>query len=155
MLQWSYLWNPPLDHAEFWIYCSSYTPLLTNRRDMKAHNLFYRNHHQNVPGKQKKIHLQGSFDRRPISLSSTIGSCLFLDMWCAQKLPSFQKVKIINSLSSKVLLMLNSSSFIFRLARFYSDIGRSNYWSILILRYMVHNSMIYILIVLFKTIIGG
>jgi hypothetical protein len=33
--------------------------------------------------------------------------------------------------------MFNSSSSIFRLARFYSDPGRSNRWIIPILRYMV------------------
>jgi len=32
--------------------------------------------------KQKEIHLQGSFGHRLISLSSTVGSCLYLDMWC-------------------------------------------------------------------------
>ena len=32
MLWWPYLWNPPLDHAEFVIYCSSHTPLLTDWR---------------------------------------------------------------------------------------------------------------------------
>ena len=31
MLRWPYLWNPPLDHVDFWIYCSSHTPLLTDR----------------------------------------------------------------------------------------------------------------------------
>jgi len=30
MLRWPYLWNPPLDHAFFLIYCSYYTPLLTD-----------------------------------------------------------------------------------------------------------------------------
>jgi hypothetical protein len=44
------LWNPPLDHADLWIYRSSYTPLLTDRRDLKAHNLFERNHHRKFPG---------------------------------------------------------------------------------------------------------
>ena len=83
MLRWPYIWNPPLDHADLWIYRSSYTPLLTDRRDLKAHNLFDRNHHRKFPGKQKEIHLQGSFGRQPLSLSSTVGSCLVLDMWCA------------------------------------------------------------------------
>uniref|UniRef100_A0A3N7FGZ0 Uncharacterized protein n=1 Tax=Populus trichocarpa TaxID=3694 RepID=A0A3N7FGZ0_POPTR len=82
MLRWPYLWNPPLDHVDFWIYCSSHTPLLTDRRNLKAHNPFDGNHHRNFPGKQKEIHLQGSFGRRPISLYSIVGSCLFLDMWC-------------------------------------------------------------------------
>jgi len=83
MLWWLHLWNPPLDHADLWIYRSSYTPLLTDKRDLKAHNLFDRNHHRKFPGKQKEIHLQGSFGRQPLSLSSTVGSCLVLDMWCA------------------------------------------------------------------------
>ncbi|KAJ6858539.1 hypothetical protein NC652_040968 [Populus alba x Populus x berolinensis] len=83
MLRWPYLWNPPLDHVDFWIYFSSHTPLLTDRRDLKEHNPLSSNHHRKGPGKQKGIYLQGSFGRRPISLSSTVGSCLFLDMWCA------------------------------------------------------------------------
>ena len=51
--------------------------------------------------------------------------------------------------------MLNSSSSIFRLVRLYSDLWRSNRWMILILRYIVHNTMIYILTVAFKVIIKG
>jgi len=81
MLWWLYLWNPPLDHADFWIYCSSHTPLLIDH--LKEHNPFDRNHHRKFHGKQKEIHLQGSFGRQPISLSSTVGACLFLDMWRA------------------------------------------------------------------------
>ena len=27
MLRWLYLLNPPLEHVDFWIYCSSQTPL--------------------------------------------------------------------------------------------------------------------------------
>ena len=27
LLRWPYLLHPPLDHVEFWIYCSSHTPL--------------------------------------------------------------------------------------------------------------------------------
>ena len=80
ILWWPYLWNTPLDHVVFWIYCSYHTTLQTDRRDLKAHNPFDRNHHRKFPGKQKEIHLQGSFDHRPISLSSTVGACLFLDM---------------------------------------------------------------------------
>ncbi|KAJ6871102.1 hypothetical protein NC652_036701 [Populus alba x Populus x berolinensis] len=83
MLRWPYLWNPPLDHVDFWICCSSHTPLLTDQTDLKEHNPLNRNHHRKCPGKQKEIYLQGSFGRRPVSLSSTVGSCLFLDMWCA------------------------------------------------------------------------
>jgi len=41
------------------------------------------NHHLNVSGKQKEIILQSSFGRRPISFYSTVGSCSFLDRWCA------------------------------------------------------------------------
>ena len=135
MLRWLHLWNPPLDHADLWIYRSSYTPLLTDKRDLKAHNLFDRNHHRKFPGKQKEIHLQGSFGRQPLSLSSTVGSCLVLDMWCAQMLPSFWMVEIVNALSSKVLFVLNSSLSMFRLARFHSDLERSNHWIIPILIY--------------------
>ena len=51
MVQWPYLWNPPLNHAEFWIYCSSHTPLLTDQRDWKEHNPFDINHHWTFPGK--------------------------------------------------------------------------------------------------------
>ena len=50
--------------------------------DWKEHNSFDRNHHRKFPRKQKEIHQQGSFGRRPISLSSTVGSCSLLDMWC-------------------------------------------------------------------------
>uniref|UniRef100_A0A3N7ECF3 Uncharacterized protein n=1 Tax=Populus trichocarpa TaxID=3694 RepID=A0A3N7ECF3_POPTR len=83
MLRWLYLWNPPLDHVYFWICCSNYTPLLTDRRDWTEHSLFDRNHHRKVPGKQKGNAPAGQFGRRPISLASTVGSCSFLDMWCA------------------------------------------------------------------------
>ena len=83
ILRWPYLYNPPLDHVELLIDCSYYTPLLTDRRDLKENNPFDRNHHLNVSGKQKEIILQSSFGRRLISLSSTVGSCSFLDMWCA------------------------------------------------------------------------
>ena len=83
MLRWLYLWNPPLDHAGFWIYCSYYTPLLTYRRDWKANYLFDRNHHRKFPGKQKGNAPEGQFGRRPISLSSTVGAFSFLDMLCA------------------------------------------------------------------------
>jgi hypothetical protein len=83
ILRWPYLYNLPLDHVEFLIYCSSHTPLLTDRRDLKEHNPFDRNHHLNFSGKQKEIILQSSFGRRPSSLSSTVGSSSFLDMWCA------------------------------------------------------------------------
>jgi hypothetical protein len=65
------------------------------------------------------------FGRRSIYLSSSVGSCSFLDMWCTEMLPSFKTVEIGNALSGKVSGMLNSSSSIFRLARFYSDLGRS------------------------------
>jgi hypothetical protein len=64
MLWWPYLWNPPLGHAEFLIYYSSHSPLLTDQRDLKEHNPFERNHHLKFPGKQKEIHLQGSFGRQ-------------------------------------------------------------------------------------------
>jgi hypothetical protein len=113
----------------FWIYCSSHTPQLTDRRDLKAHNPLDRNHHRQLPGKQKEIHLQGNFSLQPISLSSTVGSWLFLDMWCTQMFSSFWMVEIGNTLSGKVSFVLNSSSSIFRLARFYSDLERSNCWS--------------------------
>jgi hypothetical protein len=46
ILRWQYLWHPPLDRATFWICCASHTPLLTDRRDLKASNLFDRNHHR-------------------------------------------------------------------------------------------------------------
>jgi hypothetical protein len=64
-------------------------------------------------------------------------------------------VEIGNSLSGKVSCMLNNSSSIFRSARFYSDLGRANHWIILILRYIMHKSMIYSLTVGFKTNIRG
>ena len=83
MLRWPYLGNQLLDQAEFWICCSHYTPLLTDQSDWKEHNPFDRNHHLEFHGKQKGNAPAGQFGRRPISLSSTIGSCLFLDMWCA------------------------------------------------------------------------
>ena len=155
ILRWPYLQHPPLDHAEFVIYFSAHTPLLTDRRDLKEHNPFNTNHHLNVSGKQKEIILQSSFGCPLISLSSTVGSCSFLDIWCGQMLPSIQTVEIGNTFSGKVLVMLNSSSFIFRLARFYSDLGRSNRWIIMLLRYIVPNAMICSLTVGFKTIIRG
>jgi hypothetical protein len=83
MLRWPYLWNPPLDHAEFWICCLYYTPLLTDQRDWKEHNPFDRNHHRKLPGKQKGNTPAGQFGRRLISLSSTVGSCSFMDVWYA------------------------------------------------------------------------
>jgi hypothetical protein len=82
ILRWPYLYNPPLDHVAFLIYCSSHTPLLTDRRDLKERTPFDRNHHLKFSGKQKEIILQSSFGYRPIYLSSTVGSCSFLDMWC-------------------------------------------------------------------------
>jgi hypothetical protein len=54
------------------------------------------------------------------------------------------------TLSGKVLFMLNSSSSMFRLAWFYSDLRRFNRWSILILRYIMHDSKLYILTVGFE-----
>jgi len=83
MIQWPYLWNPPLDHTAFWICCSYRTPILTYLRDWKEHNLFDRNHHRQFPGKQKGNTPTGQFGRRLISLPSTVGSGSFLDMWCA------------------------------------------------------------------------
>ena len=114
MLWWPYLWNPSLDHVVFQICCYYYTLILTDRRDWKAHNPFDRNHHRIFPGKQKGNAPAGQFGRRPISPSSTVGSCSFLDMWCAQMLPSFRTVEIGNPFSGKVSCMLNSSSSIFR-----------------------------------------
>jgi hypothetical protein len=55
ILRWPYLYNPPLDHVGFLIYCSSHTTLLTDRRDWKEHNPLDRNHHLNFSGKQKEI----------------------------------------------------------------------------------------------------
>jgi len=83
MLRWPYLWNPPLDHAEFWICCLYYTPLLTDQRDWKDHNPFDRNHHHKLPGKQKGNTPAWQFGRRLISLSSIVGSCSFMDVWYA------------------------------------------------------------------------
>ena len=83
MLWWSYLGNQLLDHADVGICCAYYTPLLTYRRDWKKHNLFDRNHHRKFPRKQKGNAPVGQFGRRLISLSSTVGSCSLLDMWCA------------------------------------------------------------------------
>jgi hypothetical protein len=60
-------------------------------------------------------------------------------------LPSLSTVEIGNTLSDKVSFMLNSSSSIFKLARFYSNLEKSNRWIISILRYVVHNSKLYIL----------
>jgi len=54
MLWWPHLWNPPLDHADLWIYCSYHTPILTDRRDLKAHNPFDRNHIGNFLENKKK-----------------------------------------------------------------------------------------------------
>ena len=125
MFRWPYLQHPPLDRSDFWIYGSSHTPILTNQRDL-THNPFDKNHHRKFPRKQKEIHVQGSLGRCPISLFSTVGSCLFFYMWCAQMFPSFQMVEIENTLSGEVSFMLNSSSSIFRLARCYSDLGRCN-----------------------------
>ena len=150
MLRWPYLWQPSLDRFGFWIYCFAHTPLPPDRRDLKEHNFFFRNHHQTFLGKQKEIHLQGSFGRQPSFLFSTVGACLFLDMWCAQMLSSFWMVEIGNTLSGKVSFMLNNSSLSFRLAQFYSDLGRSKCWIIPILRYIVHNSRLYILTIGFK-----
>ena len=44
---------PPLDQAKFWICCSYYTYLRTDRRDWKGHTPLDRNHHRKVPEKQK------------------------------------------------------------------------------------------------------
>ncbi|RQO89947.1 hypothetical protein POPTR_005G030901v4 [Populus trichocarpa] len=69
MLRWPYLLNPPLDHSDFWIRCSPYTPLLTDRSDCKEHNPFDINHHLEFPGKQKGNAPVGQFGPRPIFLS--------------------------------------------------------------------------------------
>jgi hypothetical protein len=69
MLRWPYLLNPPLDHADFWIRCSPYTPLLTDRSDCKEHNPFDINNHLEFPGKQKGNAPVGQFGPRPILLS--------------------------------------------------------------------------------------
>ena len=86
ILRWSYLWHPPLDHIYVWTYSSSHTPLLTDRRDWKVHNPFDRNHHQTFPGKQKKIHLQGSFGRRLILSLPPLNHAYFcicgVPKWC-------------------------------------------------------------------------
>jgi hypothetical protein len=82
LLRWPYLLNPSLDHADLWICCFNYTPLLTDQRDWKELNLFDRNHHLEFHGKQKGNAPAGQFGRRPISLSSTVALCSFLDMWC-------------------------------------------------------------------------
>jgi len=47
------------------------------------------------------------------------------------------------TLSGKVLFMLNSSSSMFRLAWFYSDLGRFNRWNILILIYIMHDCWVW------------
>ena len=150
ILWWPYLQNSLLDHSEFLIYYFSHTSLLTDRMDLKEQNSFDRNHHLNVYGKQKEIILQGSFGCRMISLMSIVRSCALLDMWCAQMFPSISTVEIGNAFSGKDLVMLNSSSSIFKLARFYSDLGRSNCWIIMIWRYIMHKSMICSLTIGFK-----
>ena len=114
VIRWQYLWNPPLDHATFWICYSYHTPLLTTWRDWKEHNPLDRNYHRKVSGKQKGNTPAGQFGRQPFYLSSTVGSCSFLDMWCVQMFSSFWTVEIENSLFGKVLCMLNSSLSILR-----------------------------------------
>jgi hypothetical protein len=47
----------------------------------KEHNPLYRNNHRTFPEKQKGNAPAGQFGRWPISLSVTVGSCSFLDMW--------------------------------------------------------------------------
>jgi hypothetical protein len=64
-------------------------------------------------------------------------------------LPLLWTVEIGNTLSENVSFMLNSSSLIFMLARFYSDLGWFNRWIILNLRSIVHDYEIYILTVAF------
>ena len=98
----------------FWICCSHYTPLLTDRSDWKEHNMFDRYHHLEFHGKQKGNAPARQFGRWPISLLSTVGSFSFLDMWCAQMLPSLWTVEIGKYCSGKVSCMLNSSSSIFK-----------------------------------------
>ena len=66
---------PPLDQAKFLTCCSYYTYLLTDRRDWEEPTLFDSNHHRKVPEKQKGNAPAGQFGRRPIALSSTVGSC--------------------------------------------------------------------------------
>ena len=60
MLRWPYILTPPLDHAVFWICCSYHTPLLTDRRDWKEHNLLDRIIIENFLENKKEIHLQCS-----------------------------------------------------------------------------------------------
>jgi hypothetical protein len=50
-----------------------------------------------------------------------------------------------HTLTGNVLLMLNSSSPSFKLARFYSNLERFNRWIILSLRYIMQDSNVYIL----------
>ena len=109
IFRWPYLQNPPLDHADVLIYCSSHTPLLTDRGDLKEHN----------PSSEHFWKTKGNNSAQQFwSLAdfshSTVGSCSFLDMWCAQMLPSFWMVEIGKYCSGKVSCMLNSISPIFR-----------------------------------------
>jgi hypothetical protein len=60
MLQWPYLWNPPLDHADFWICCSHYTPLLTDRRDRRNTIHLTEIIIWNFMENKKEMHMQGS-----------------------------------------------------------------------------------------------
>jgi hypothetical protein len=105
---------------------------------------------RNILENKRKHTLQSSVGRRLSSLSSIVRSHLVLDIWCTRMLSSFWMVKIGNTLSGKVLLMLNNNLLIFRLARFYSNLGRFNRWSILSLRYIVPDSKLYSLTVGFK-----
>ena len=145
MLRQSYLWHPMFDHAQFWIYCSSHTPLLTYWRDLTTHNSFDRNHHRKLPGKNKRKYICRAVLVADRFLSLPPLDHVFIWIYGATRccLHSGQWRQETHTLAGKVSFMLNSSSSIFRLARFYSDLERSNSWIIPILRYMVHNVKLY------------
>ena len=151
MLRQLYLCNPPLDHVTFWICCASHTPLLTDRRDWKAHNSFDINHHRKFPGKQKEIHLQGSFGRRQFLSFSPLDHAYF---WiCGAPRCCLTSGRWRSEMHSPARRRHVEQQLVhFQVS---SDLWRSNRWIIRILRYIVQNSIIYILTVGFKEIIIG
>ena len=63
---------------------------------------------------------------------------------------SLWTMNIGNNHSEKFLFILKSSSPFFKSTWFYSNLGRCNYWIILVLRYIVHGFNFYIWIVVLK-----
>ena len=136
MLQWLYLQNPSLDHAAFWIYCSSHTPLLTDWRDWKSPICLTEIIIGNVMENKRKYTCRAVWSPADFALFHRwiiliLGYVVRLDV--AFILDGGERKHILR----QGFMHIEQQLVHFQVSLFYSDLGRSNRWIILILSYIV------------------